>query len=266
MKRTAIISMICATGLSAAGRPASYTALNIRFTLNETAETMGWSQLDIREQTGDPGTAYILSDQRGVLSATVYPSERDVNRAWQTVDTGDPVDFHGRAARQAAPSDNIPLGAFMWKETNMIVSVAISGGEALQAASLLYTNLQMNGIIPGWTLPDVDDIPDIEDTPPSRTSVSIGPVTLKAKALYADIDAGSLPANTVVMAELEHLRSGHVLEKVPVIVLPDGKQSMRFKEPILGWNPGAYEIRMLHDSKTIATKNIIIDNGRLVHE
>jgi hypothetical protein len=84
--------------------------------------------------------------------------------------------------------------------------------------------------------------------------VKVAGVKRQGKGLVASVNCGGLPRGGVVEASIE--AGGKVRQKVMGVVPDTGALDMKFRAPLLGWEPGTYRIVFRQNGKVVGTSKI----------
>lgn len=248
-------------------------AANIRYALDTSASEMGWGFSDVQDEKKQERYGFIRTDPNGALSVTLYPDTTVGDTAWAKLNFGEPTTFEGHPARIGASSAQMPMARFAWRQSGMIAYVAVNAGDAKSAASCLYTNLA-ESLTPLPIPPSeavTEDSPKIATTtstasPVRKDSIKIAELSVSRKAIKGQIKASEAIPASIVVAECISVASGKVVQKHPLLLQEGATVTLTFHAPVLGWEDGRYEIRLVADGQDLAIRRLQIKEGALINE
>lgn len=198
----------------------------------------------------------------GSITIFEYATPKAAEQAFDSTAQGHTTAFKGYPARQV---DRFGSSYFMWQDDGLIYSISRTNGDPKEWAELVTASLE-EMLNPETFVPPEVKKPAATPTATQTTATRFENLSLSDNTLSGNALIPGQPADAVVMIELEHLRSGDIIGRLPVIVPTDGGAAFRFKAPIMGWPSGTYQLTVTEQQQELGTQQITIKDGRLLNE
>lgn len=235
-------------------------APNLRNTLISAAIEAGWESMDISENSGDDYSGVTLESDTGLISIVRYPSPADAAAGLDKAG-GAPSTF------ERHPSKDVQLGnvsySITWQSGAYVYSVA-SAEDVERVASVFYRELKKAGIMEPPAPAGASA--DLKPTPPASMVPSgiavISGITIEGRRISAHVACRNRPPGQLLIAHIQALDSGRILQVVPILLPADGTASLHFVRPFDDWPGGDYKASVLWEEKEIGSRRFFIPRAR----